>query len=83
MFGVLVLVLVPEDAGVSVAGSVASVVVAVAAIAAVAGVGHVAAVAGVVAVAAVAGVVVPGPQQRVPAVSVASKVLRLKIGGRR
>ena len=76
MFGVLVLVLVPEDAGVSVAGSVASVVVAVAAVA---GVGHVAAVAGVVAVAAVAGVVVPGPQQRVPAVSVASEVLRLKI----
>ena len=56
------------------------------AVAAVAGVVHVAAVAGVagvVAVAAVAGVVVPGPQQRVPAVSVASKVLRLKIGGRR
>lgn len=56
------------------------------AVAAVAGVVHVAAVAGVagvVAVAAVAGVVVPGPQQRVPAVSVASKVLRLKLGGRR
>ena len=54
------------------------------AVAAVAGVVHVAAVAavaGVVAVAAVAGVVVPGPQQRVPAVSVASKVLRLKLGG--
>ena len=56
------------------------------AVAAVAGVVHVAAVAavaGVVAVAAMAGVVVPGPQQRVPAVSVASKVLRLKLGGRR
>ena len=56
------------------------------AVAAVAGVVHVAAVAGVagvVAVAAVAGVVVPGSQQRVPAVSVASKVLRLKLGGRR
>ena len=63
----LVLVLVPEDAGVPVAGPVAVVSLVVA----VAGVG----VAGVVtvAVAGVAGVVVAGSQQRVAIVSVATE----------
>ena len=63
----LVLVLVSEDAGVSVAGSVSIVAAVVPAlVVTVAGVG----VAGVV---AVAGVVVAGPQQRVAVVAVSTE----------